>query len=59
MLRPEMIIGLLLEMATGDENMPKGGQPDDLAMLTETDKKLLFGPRAGHNSRGRRESLAS
>ena len=23
-LKPEMIVGLLLEMATGDENMPKG-----------------------------------
>jgi len=50
-LRPEMIVGLLLEMATGDENMPKGGHPDDLAMLAETDEKLLLGPRTDHKRR--------
>ena len=47
-LRPEMIVGLLLEMATGDENMPKGGHPDDLAMLAQTDEKQLTGPRTSH-----------
>lgn len=42
-----MIFGLLLEMATGDENMPKGGHPDDLARLVATDEKNLAGPRRG------------
>ena len=46
-LKPEMIVGLLLEMATGDENMPKGGHPEDLARLAATDDKNLAGPRAG------------
>jgi len=46
-LKPEMIVGLLLEMATGDENMPKGGHPDDLARLVATDEKNLAGPRRG------------
>ena len=44
-LKPEMIVGLLLEMATGDENMPKGGHPDDLTLLAATDEKQLTGPR--------------
>ena len=44
-LKPEMIVGLLLEMATGDENMPKGGHPDDLKRLASTDEKHLAGPR--------------
>ena len=43
-----MIVGLLLEMATGDENMPKGGHPEDLAMLAQTDEKQLTGPRTSH-----------
>ena len=30
-----MIFGLLLEMATGDENMPKGGHPEDLEVLEQ------------------------
>ena len=46
-LKPEMIVGLLLEMATGDENMPKGGHPEDLARLAATDDKNLAGPRGG------------
>ena len=29
-LKPEMIAGMLLEMATGDENMPKGGRHQDV-----------------------------
>jgi hypothetical protein len=45
MLKPEMIVGLLLEMATGDENMPKGGHPDDLDRLAGTDEKNLAGRR--------------
>jgi hypothetical protein len=45
-LKPEMIVGMLLEMATGDKNMPKGGHPDDLARLASTDEKNLAGPRA-------------
>ena len=44
-LKPEMIVGLLLEMATGDENMPKGGHPDDLKRLASTDEKHWAGPR--------------
>ena len=44
-LRPEMIVGLLLEMATGDANMPKGGHPDDLKVLASTDDKNISGPR--------------
>ena len=47
-LRSDIIVGLLLEIATGDESMPKGGHPDDLAMLAETDEKLLFGPRTDY-----------
>ena len=47
-LRPEMIVGLLLEMATGDENMPKGGHADDLVVLQQTDEKQLLGPRVDH-----------
>ena len=37
-LRPEMVVGMLLEMATG-------GHPDDIAMLALTDQKQLLGPR--------------
>ena len=49
-LEPEMIVGtlglgLLLEMATGDENMPKGGHPEDLEVLESSDGKMLCGPR--------------
>ena len=44
-LRPEMIVGMLLEMATGDSNMPKGGHQDDLALLKATDDKHIAGPR--------------
>lgn len=45
-LEPEIIVGLLLEMATGDENMPsKGGHPEDLEMLESSDGKMLCGPR--------------
>lgn len=36
-MEPEMIVGMLLEMATGDENMPKGGHPDDLEALESSD----------------------
>ena len=28
--RPEMIVAMLLEMATGDPNMPKGGHADEI-----------------------------
>ena len=38
---------MLLEMATGDPNMPKGGHPDDIAMLRATDDKHVCGPRTG------------
>ena len=44
-LKPEMIVGLLLEMATGDENMPKGGHPDDIVRLAAIDDKNPMGPR--------------
>ena len=44
-LKPEMIVGMLLEMATGDENMPKGGHKVDLESLTTTDDKNICGPR--------------
>merc|ERR1719420_1139217 len=37
-----MIVGLLLEMATGDENMPKGGHQDDLSRLAATDEKHIW-----------------
>ena len=47
-IRPEMIVGMLLEMATGDPNMPKGGHADDLVMLASTDAKQAFGPRTNH-----------
>ena len=47
-LKPEMIVGMLLEMATGDENMPKGGHPDDLARLAGTDEKNLARRGASH-----------
>ena len=39
---------MLLEMATGDPNMPKGGHADDLVMLASTDAKQAFGPRTKH-----------
>ena len=44
-LKPEMIVGLLLEMATGDPNMPKGGHASDLARLAKSDAKNICGPR--------------
>ena len=36
---------MLLEMATGDENMPKGGHQEDLKLLAATDEKHPLGPR--------------
>ena len=47
-IRPEMIVGMMLEMATGDPNMPKGGHADDLAMLASTDAKQMLGPRTSY-----------
>ena len=47
-LRPEMIVGMLLEMATGDPNMPKGGHSDDLEMLKAMDEKQILGPRTAY-----------
>ena len=44
-LKPEMIVGLLLEMATGDPNMPKGGHASDLARLAKSDSLNICGPR--------------
>ena len=44
-LAPEMIVGMMLEMATGDENMPKGGHPDDLQAMASRDDKNICGPR--------------
>ena len=36
---------MLLEMATGDPNMPKGGHASDLARLAKSDAKHICGPR--------------
>ena len=44
-VEPEMIIGMLLEMATGDENMPKGGHADDLTRLAGSERKHICGPK--------------
>ena len=44
-LKPEMVVGMLLEMATGDENVPKGGHPDDLARMASSEAKNVCGPR--------------
>ena len=44
-LKPEMVVGMLLEMATGDENAPKGGHPDDLARMASSEAKNICGPR--------------
>ncbi len=44
-LKPEMVVGMLLEMATGDQNMPKGGHASDLARLAKSDSLNICGPR--------------
>lgn len=50
MLKPEMIVGLLLEMATGDDNMPKGGHKDDVTLrdaMKGARVAAIAGPRSG------------
>lgn len=45
-LKPEMLVGLLLEMATGDDNAPKGGHADVVKRMAGTEAKNVCGPRS-------------
>jgi len=46
MIRPEMIVALLLDMASGSEDAPKGGHAEDIAANADHEMVGACGPRA-------------